>query len=98
MFKQGFGWHGESEWRLDSHTAVTPGDSYCTQLRVALHDDHYVHTSAMSLPRSDYDPRRVSLNPFPFLNKINLGKHRRTFSVYLAGGLISPSLPTTFPS
>ncbi|KAI9450844.1 hypothetical protein BJY52DRAFT_1300697 [Lactarius psammicola] len=43
----------------------------------------------MSLPRSDYDPRRVCLNPFPFLEKINLGKHRRTFGVYLAGGLFS---------
>ena len=47
----------------------------------------------MSLPRSDYDPRRVCLNPFPFLDKLNLGKHRRTFGVYLAGGLVSP-----FPS
>ena len=44
----------------------------------------------MSLPRSDYDPRRVCLNPFPFLDKLNLGKHRRTFGVYLAGGLVSP--------
>ena len=44
----------------------------------------------MSLPRSNYDPRRVCLNPFPFLDKLNLGKHRRTFGVYLAGGLVSP--------
>ena len=43
----------------------------------------------MSLPRSDYDPRRVCVNPFPFLNNINLGKHRRSFGVYLAGGLVS---------
>ncbi|EPS98300.1 hypothetical protein FOMPIDRAFT_1042597 [Fomitopsis schrenkii] len=40
----------------------------------------------MSLPRSSYDPRRVCLNPFPALN---LGKHRRTFGVYLAGGLFA---------
>jgi hypothetical protein len=46
----------------------------------------------MSLPRSDYDPRRVCVNPFPFLNNVNLGKHRRTFGVYLAGGLVSPIL------
>ena len=39
----------------------------------------------MSLPRSNYDPRRVCLNPFPALN---LGKHRRTIGVYLAGGLV----------
>ncbi|KAH9998729.1 hypothetical protein BJV77DRAFT_1058704 [Russula vinacea] len=43
----------------------------------------------MSLPRSDYDPRRVCLNPFPFLNNINLGKQRRTFGVYVAGGLFA---------
>jgi hypothetical protein len=43
----------------------------------------------MSLPRSDYDPRRVCLNPFPFLERISLGKHRRTIGVYLAGGLVS---------
>ena len=47
----------------------------------------------MSLPRSDYDPRRVCLNPFPFLSNINIGKHRRAFGVYLAGGLVSPALP-----
>lgn len=46
---------------------------------------------AMSLPRSSYDPRRVCLNPFPALN---LGKHRRTFGVYLAGGLVCLPLQT----
>ncbi|GBE88801.1 UPF0220-domain-containing protein [Sparassis latifolia] len=40
----------------------------------------------MSLPRSNYDPRRVCLNPFPALN---LGKHRRTIGIYLAGGLFA---------
>ena len=42
----------------------------------------------MSLPRSDYDPRRVCVNPFPFLD-LHLGKYRRTAGVYLAGGLVS---------
>ena len=53
--------------------------------------------NTMSLPRSDYDPRRVCVNPFPFLNNVNLGKHRRTFGVYLAGGLVSPTPPFTVP-
>lgn len=39
-----------------------------------------------SLPRSDYDPRRVCLNPCP---NFTLGKHRRTIGVYLAGALVS---------
>ncbi|KAK7059920.1 hypothetical protein R3P38DRAFT_2838548 [Favolaschia claudopus] len=40
----------------------------------------------MSLPSRSYDPRRVCLNPFP---DIDLGKHRRTAGVYLAGGLFA---------
>ncbi|KAJ7444628.1 hypothetical protein B0H11DRAFT_1747243 [Mycena galericulata] len=40
----------------------------------------------MSLPRSNYDPRRVCLNPFP---DIDFGKHRRTVGVYFAGGLFA---------
>jgi len=39
----------------------------------------------MSLPRGNYDPRRVCLNPFP---EITLGKHRRAMGVYLAGALV----------
>lgn len=39
----------------------------------------------MSLPRSNYDPRRVCLNPFPALS---FGKYRRTIGIYLAGGLV----------
>ena len=39
----------------------------------------------MSLPRGNYDPRRVCLNPFP---EFTLGKHRRTVGVYLAGALV----------
>ncbi|KAF8843861.1 UPF0220-domain-containing protein [Paxillus ammoniavirescens] len=37
-------------------------------------------------PRSDYDPRRVCLNPFP---EVNLGKYRRTIGIYLAGALFA---------
>ncbi|TFK95843.1 UPF0220-domain-containing protein [Pterulicium gracile] len=40
----------------------------------------------MSLPRANYDPRRVCLNPFP---EFTLGKHRRTVGVYLAGALFA---------
>ncbi|KAJ7054205.1 hypothetical protein C8F01DRAFT_1164340 [Mycena amicta] len=40
----------------------------------------------MSLPRSQYDPRRVCLNPFP---NVDLGKHRRTVGVYVAGALFA---------
>ncbi|KAF8918410.1 hypothetical protein CPB85DRAFT_1214097 [Mucidula mucida] len=40
----------------------------------------------MSLPRSDYDPRRVCINPFP---EFTLGKHRRTAGVYIAGALFA---------
>jgi hypothetical protein len=39
----------------------------------------------MSLPRANYDPRRVCLNPFP---DFTLGIHRRSMGVYLAGGLV----------
>ncbi|KAF7338886.1 hypothetical protein MSAN_02211800 [Mycena sanguinolenta] len=40
----------------------------------------------MALPRANYDPRRVCLNPFP---DIDFGKYRRTVGVYLAGGLFA---------
>lgn len=40
----------------------------------------------MSLPRSNYDPRRVCLNPFP---ELTLGKHKRTVGVYLSGALFA---------
>ncbi|RXW18556.1 hypothetical protein EST38_g7299 [Candolleomyces aberdarensis] len=43
-------------------------------------------TSHMSLPRSNYDPRRVCLNPFP---EFTLGKHKRTIGVYVAGALFA---------
>jgi len=41
----------------------------------------------MSLPRADYDPRRVCVNPCP---NFTLGKHKRTVGVYLAGALVRP--------
>jgi hypothetical protein len=40
----------------------------------------------MSLPRANYDPRRVCINPFP---NLALSKHRRTVGVYLAGALFA---------
>lgn len=39
----------------------------------------------MSLPRANYDPRRVCLNPFP---EFTFGKRRRAIGVYLAGALV----------
>lgn len=56
----------------------------------------------MSLPRSNYDPRRVCLNPFP---EFSLGPHKRTAGIYIAGALVrshaqllaeAPSLTRTF--
>lgn len=41
----------------------------------------------MSLPRADYDPRRVCVNPCPNFTP-GLGKHKRTVGVYLAGALV----------
>ena len=71
-----------------SHAGLTPRQS----------PGPFGSAGASPLPRSDYDPRRVCLNPFPFLERINLGKHRRTIGVYLAGGLVSPlSLPGYAP-
>ncbi|KAI0915952.1 hypothetical protein AcW1_009343 [Taiwanofungus camphoratus] len=40
----------------------------------------------MSLPRANYDPRRVCLSPLP---TFNLGKHRHAIGIYLAGGLFA---------
>ena len=51
-------------------------------------------TSLMALPRSNYDPRRVCLNPFP---EFTLGKHRRTVGVYLAGALVSTGFRQPLP-
>ncbi|KDQ54336.1 hypothetical protein JAAARDRAFT_182308 [Jaapia argillacea MUCL 33604] len=40
----------------------------------------------MSLPRANYDPRRVCMNPFP---NLHLGKYTRSVGVYLAGALFA---------
>lgn len=44
-------------------------------------------SSNMSLPRADYDPRRVCLNPFPEFRWLD-SKHRRIAGVYIAGALV----------
>lgn len=43
------------------------------------------YSNSMSLPRADYDPRRVCLNPFP---EFTLGKHKRTIGIYISGALV----------
>jgi hypothetical protein len=40
----------------------------------------------MSFTRANYNPSRVCINPFP---ELNLGRHRRTIGVYLAGALFA---------
>ena len=75
--------------------AATPGNVPCLPGSASVlsantqNANQHDEDNTMSLPRSDYDPRRVCVNPFPFLNNVNLGKHRRAFGVYLAGGLVS---------
>ena len=52
----------------------------------------------MSLPRADYDPRRVCVNPCPNFT-LGLGKHKRTVGVYLAGALVrSPPIRKWIPN
>lgn len=41
----------------------------------------------MSLPRADYDPRRVCVNPCPNFT-LGFGRQKRTLGVYLAGALV----------
>lgn len=48
-----------------------------------------LQSKIMSLPRADYDPRRVCVNPCPNFT-LGLGKHKRTVGVYLAGALVRP--------
>ena len=61
-------------------------DTHRQDTSAALTSSTFLTTaSTMSLPRSNYDPRRVCINPFP---AITLGKHRRTIGIYLAGGLV----------
>jgi hypothetical protein len=40
--------------------------------------------------RTNYDPRRVCVNPFP---DVHLGKHARSVGIYAAGALVRPPLP-----
>ena len=65
---------------------VNHGSAAAAQAQQVLTSSIFLTTaSTMSLPRSNYDPRRVCINPFP---AITLGKHRRTIGIYLAGGLV----------
>lgn len=41
----------------------------------------------MSLPRADYDPRRVCVNPCPNFT-LGFGRYKRSLGVYLAGALV----------
>lgn len=41
---------------------------------------------SMSLPRADYDPRRICIIPFPTVPFL---KHKRSVGVYTAGALVS---------
>ncbi len=62
-------------------TAATPARYKSSPyLRYLNPENHMVY-----LPRTDYDPRRVCLNPCP---NLTLGKYRRTIGVYLAGALV----------
>jgi len=47
----------------------------------------------MSLPRADYDPRRVCVNPCPNFT-LGVGRNKRTFGVYLAGALFAIAIWT----
>lgn len=89
---------------MNSHGSDNPVTKQSTAKEVAPYtatlSAHLHHTIPhMSLPRSDYDPRRVCLNPFPDLN-LNFGKHRRTIGIYLAGALVCifSFLPPTRPN
>ena len=52
----------------------------------------------MLLPHSDYNPHHLCLIPDPFLDKINLGRYRRTFGPLLRRQpLLSLQLPNCTP-
>ena len=56
------------------------------------------HPYAMLLPHSDYNPHHLCLIPDPFLDKINLGRYRRTFGPLLRRQpLLSLQLPNCTP-
>ena len=55
------------------------------------------HPYAMLLPHSDYNPHPLCLISNPFLDKINLGRYRRTFGLYFAASPFSLSSFLTVP-
>jgi hypothetical protein len=64
----------------------------CTVTHLSTDHDDDVENTINVASSSNYDTRRVCVNPFPFLERINLG-NRRTLGFYLAGGLVSPPFP-----
>ena len=89
-------WHGgPSEATTKLRSAAAPCAVHL-QRRPTLPNSHHLAPHPrllalhMALPRSNYDPRRVCINPFP---NVSLGKHRRTIGIYLAGGLVRPTAP-----
>lgn len=80
--------HGPSTFS----TVESPSQSHHPDLSPPQSTTRWPSLSTMSLPRSDYDPRRVFVNPFP---EISLGKHRRIVGVYLAGALVSTIIMKT---
>ena len=73
----------------DSHDLPSTSMSTVTSPHPQPTSSHFLPTSSsrtfMSLPRANYDPRRVCLNPFP---EFTFGKRRRAIGVYLAGALV----------
>lgn len=61
-------------------------DGVCVRRRTSHAVPAVPAPSFMSLPRANYDPRRVCINPFP---DFSLGTHRRTIGIYLAGALFA---------
>lgn len=92
----GSGYEERPSLDYDSHGSVQPHTPFLPRRAVTAAPSDLYHPSPylrpldwkkciMSLPRADYDPRRVCLNPCP---NFTLGKHRRTIGVYLAGALV----------
>ncbi|KAG7094606.1 hypothetical protein E1B28_005430 [Marasmius oreades] len=76
---------GEPEIETPSHAAHRPSSGLGCR-RVVARSFRQFLSNPMSVPRGEYDPRRVCLHPFP---NLDLGKHRRTLGVYVAGGLFA---------
>lgn len=65
---------------------------------LSVYSNNFIPTLRISVTT----PARCRFDPFLFLDKLNLGKHHRTFAVYAAGGPESPafllaSLTSTSP-